>query len=144
MKLIGFWPPYFGTGIWVSHFSLDLTEIDVEMRLRPWNRNFVGSHFGGSIYAMVDPFLMLMLIHQLGSNYVVWDKSAVIKFKKPGLGRIYAEFRLSTSELNQLKSDLEINRKIEPVFRVLIKNDLGEVVSEVEKVLYIRKKSTSA
>jgi hypothetical protein len=141
MKLIGFWPPYFGTGISVSHFSPDLTEIDVEMRLRPWNRNYMGTHFGGSIYAMVDPFLMLMLIHQLGPNYVVWDKSALIKFKKPGLGRIYAQFRLSVSEVNQIKKNLETTRKIEPVFQVLIKNDLGEIVSEVEKVLYIRNKN---
>jgi hypothetical protein len=141
MKLIGLWPPYLGTGISVSHFSIDLTEIDVEMRLRPWNRNYVGTHFGGSIYSMVDPFLMLMLIKQLGPNYVVWDKSAVIKFKKPGRGRIVAQFRLSKMEVNQIKNDLETNRKMEPVFQVLIKNDSGEVVAEVEKVLYIRSRN---
>jgi len=141
LKLIGFWPPYLGTGIRVARFSPDLTEIDVEMRLRFWNRNYVGTHFGGSIYAMVDPFLMLMLISYLGPKYVVWDKSAVIKFKKPGLGRIVAQFRISMNELTQLRTDLEINRKIEPVFNVLIKNDLGEIVAEVEKVLYVRKKN---
>lgn len=141
MKCMGYWPPYLGTGIRVVHFNEDLTEIDVQMTLHFWNRNYVGTHFGGSIYAMVDPFFMLMLINQLGRNYIVWDKAAVVRFKKPGRGAIKAQFRLNKDQVESFKSDLLVQGKIEPIFIVLVLDESGETIAEVEKTIYIRQKN---
>jgi len=87
LKFMGFYPPYLGAGVSVTRVSKDLTVLEVEMKLAQWNRNFVGTQFGGSLYSMCDPFFMLMLMMQLGDGYVVWDKSASIEFSNRGLGR---------------------------------------------------------
>ena len=137
---LNFWPPFIGTGIWVKEISSDYSYIKVEMRLRPWNKNYVNSHFGGSLYAMTDPFYMLMLLQILGKGYIVWDKSANIKFLKPGKATVYAEFHLSKKQIEEIKQVADNQYKYEPVFNVLIKNKKGEVIAEVEKELYIRKK----
>jgi hypothetical protein len=140
IRLINFWPPYFGAGIRVSYISPDFRVIDVKMKLRFWNRNYVGTHFGGSLYSMVDPFFMLMLLENLGKDFIVWDKSASIRFKKPGKGIVFARFELSVEEIERIKSEAEKNEKVEPLFKVLIKDETGDVVSEVEKLLYVKKK----
>ncbi len=62
--------------------------------MRPWNRNYVGSHFGGSLFAMTDPFWMLLALHALGSDYIVWDQAGEIAFARPGRGTVAAEFHL--------------------------------------------------
>lgn len=80
LKLINFWPPFIGTGIRVKSISKDFTDITVELKLRFWNKNYVGTQFGGSIYAMTDPFYMLILMENLGREYIVWDKAANIRF----------------------------------------------------------------
>ena len=94
-QLMNLWPPFLGAGIRVKRLQSDWKEIDVEMNLHFWNANFVGTHYGGSLYSMTDPFYMLMLIENLGRDYIVWDKSANIRFRKPGNGRVVARFRLS-------------------------------------------------
>src|ERR1700677_3114560 len=94
LRHIGWWPPLFGTGIKVTRLDENLRAVDVEMRLRRWNRNYVGVHFGGSLFAMTDPFYMIMLATNLGREYVVWDKAASIRYRKPGNGTVRAEFRL--------------------------------------------------
>ena len=91
------YPPYLGAGIRVTHVSHDFREIDVRMGLHWWNRNYVGTHFGGSLYSMIDPFLMLMFLENLGRDYVVWDKAATIRFKTPGRGLGEEESRGMTS-----------------------------------------------
>lgn len=118
----------------------DLREIDVEMKLRWWNANYVGTHYGGSLYSMADPFYMLMLIDNLGRDYIVWDKSASIRFRKPGRGTVRAEFRLTQQQLDELRAQVDVQGKIEPTFRVQIRDEQGEVVAEVEKLLHIRRK----
>jgi acyl-coenzyme A thioesterase PaaI-like protein len=72
---INLWPPFLFTGIHVTRITPDYRQIDVELRLRPWNRNYVGTHFGGSLFAMTDPFWMLGLLHILGRDYYVWDRA---------------------------------------------------------------------
>src|ERR1700756_4653555 len=94
LPLMIFSPPYLGAGVRVRLAAKDLSRVEVEMRLTPWNRNFVGTHFGGSLYSMCDPFLMLMLMARLGPEYVVWDKSAAIEFIRPGRGTVAATFEL--------------------------------------------------
>jgi hypothetical protein len=115
--------------------------IDVEMKLRWWNANYVGTHFGGSLFAMTDAFYMLMLMHLLGSEYVVWDKAATIRYKKPGRGTVRAEFRLSDSQVGDIREKLKSLPKCEPVFSVEVKDEAGVVIAEVEKLLHVRKKN---
>jgi len=102
-RWINFWPPFLGAGIRIRYISPDTKAVDVEMKLRFWNRNYVGTHFGGSLYSMTDPFFMLMLLDNLGPEYLVWDKAATIRFKKPGRGKVRAEFRLSDEQLDETR-----------------------------------------
>src|SRR4051812_22273637 len=95
LKLMNFWPPFLGAGIHVDFMAPDYHRIDVSMKLRFWNRNYVNTHYGGSLYSMTDPFYMLMLMQILGRDYIIWDKSASIRFKKPGMGKVRAVFELS-------------------------------------------------
>ena len=140
LKLMNFWPPYLGAGIRIKKMEPDFRFIEVEMKLRFWNRNYVGTQFGGSMYSMVDPFFMLMLIENLGRDYIVWDKAATIRFKKPGTGRVVAKFHLSKEQIEDYRAQADQNHKVEPVLRVDILNDAGEVIAEVDKTLYIRRK----
>jgi len=138
--LLNFWPPFLGAGIRVKRLRPDWKEIDVEMKLRRWNSNYVGTHYGGSLYSMTDPFFMVMLIENLGKEYIVWDKSASIRFKKPGKGTVTASFRLTDEQIEEIKRALESQEKIERTFAVDVKDEAGNVIAEVEKLLHIRKK----
>ena len=143
-RWINWYPPLLGAGIRVIHASNDLREVDVEMTLRWWTRNYVGTHYGGSLYSMTDPFFMLMLIENLGRGYIVWDKAATIRFRKPGRGTVRAQFRLTAEKLEELRARLVNEEKIEPTLNVDVVNDQGEVVAQVEKLLYIRRKDADA
>jgi len=140
---LNLWPPFLGAGIRVTRLDRDWRAIDVELKLRFWNRNYVGTHYGGSLCSMTDPFYMLMLIENLGRDYIVWDKSANIRFRRPGRGRLTAQFRLSEVQLAEIWRLLEISEKIEPTFTVEIKDDAGEVVAVVEKLIQVRRKTAS-
>ena len=113
---------------------------DVEMKLRWWNANYVGTHFGGSLFAMTDAFYMLMLMANLGSDYIVWDKAASIRYRKPGRGTVRAEFHLSDAALDDIREKLKTLPKYEPAFRVEVRDEQGTVIAEVEKVLHVRRK----
>ena len=141
-RLLNLWPPLLGAGIRVKRLQSDWKEIDVEMNLHFWNANFVGTHYGGSLYSMTDPFYMLMLIENLCRDYIVWDKSANIRFRKPGKGRVVARFRLSDEQIEGIRRDLQTQPKIEPTFLVEVKDESGEVIAEVQKVLHVRKKDS--
>jgi acyl-coenzyme A thioesterase PaaI-like protein len=139
-RKINFYPPYLGAGVRVTRISDDFRDVEVEMPLRFYNRNYVGTHFGGSLYSMVDPFYMLMLINILGPGYVVWDKAATIRFKKPGKGVMKATFHLTEQQVAEIRATAETQPKVEPQFQVIIKDAEGAVVAEVDKVLYVKKK----
>jgi hypothetical protein len=134
------WPPFLGAGIRVKHIAADYREIIVSMKLRWYNRNYMGTHFGGSLAAMTDPFYMLMLIHILGSDYTVWDKSSTIDFMAPGRGTVTAHFILNDDQLAEIKEKISAGEPYLPEFSVDIVNESGEVIATVEKRLYIRKK----
>ena len=140
LKLMRFWPPFWGAGIRVKAFNADYSSITVQMKMRFWNKNYVGTHFGGSLYAMTDPFYMLMLVHRLGKDYIVWDKSSSIRYKMPAKGMVYATFTLSRDVVESIRSEAQMVKKIEPEFKVEIVNDAGLVVAEVTKLLYVSKK----
>ena len=95
LKLINLYPPYLGAGISVRALNQEETSLEVSMKLRSWNQNYVGTHFGGSLYSMCDPWFMLVLIKELGAEYLVWDKAASIRFVRPGKGRVRAVFEIS-------------------------------------------------
>lgn len=140
---VNFWPPFLGAGIRVKHIAPDMKAIDVEMKLRWWNANYVGTHFGGSLFAMTDPFYMLMLMANLGRDYIVWDKSASIRYRKPGKSTVRAEFRITDAQLDEIREHLKTLPKYEPTFRVEVKDDEGAVIAEVEKLLHVRRKDRS-
>lgn len=143
LKVMRFWPPFLGAGISVRRFNKELTEIDVQMRLRFWNQNYVGTHFGGSLYTMTDPFYMLMLLHALGKRYIVWDKSASIVYKKPAKGMVFARFVLLSEQVESIKASLTDTPKTDREFIIQIKDCDDQLVAEVRKILHIRKKDKS-
>lgn len=139
---MNFWPPFLGAGIRVEYMAPDYHEIKVSMRLKFWNRNYVNTHYGGSLYSMTDPFYMLMLMQILGRDFIVWDKAASIRFKKPGKGKVTATFKFHPEQIEEYKNLLVENEKIEPVLKVLILDEEETVVAEVEKTLYIKRKGS--
>jgi hypothetical protein len=140
LKLMRIWPPFWGAGISVKSFSPDFTNIVVQMKMRFWNKNYVGTHYGGSMYSMTDPFYMLMFMQLLGKGYIVWDKSASIRYKIPAKGTIYAKFSLPLELVEQIRQEVEEKKKIQPEFLIEITNEAGEVVAEVTKIIFIAKK----
>jgi len=139
-RWVNLWPPFLGAGIHVTRIAPDMRSVDVEMKLRWWNANYVGTHFGGSLFAMTDAFYMLMLMANLGRDYIVWDKAATIRYRKPGRGTVRAEFRLSDSQIEDIREKLKTLPKYEPVLKVEVKDEAGIVIAEVEKLIYVRKK----
>lgn len=133
------WPPFVGAGIHVLHIAEDFRAVRVRMVLRWYNRNYVGTHFGGSLFAMTDPFFMLMLMHNLGRGYVVWDKSAGIRYRAPGKGTVFADFRLGAEQIAAVVAQCADGEKHEPVFCVDVTDANGKVVATVEKTLHVRR-----
>jgi hypothetical protein len=142
-RWINLWPPFLGAGIRVKRIAPDMKAVDVEMKLRWWNANYVGTHFGGSLFAITDAFYMLMLVANLGPDYIVWDKAATIRYRKPGRGTVHVEFRLADEQIDDIREKLKTLPKYEAVFRVDGKDETGLVIAEVEKLLYVRKKEES-
>ncbi len=140
-RLINFYPPLLGAGIRVLHKQSDDYTIKVQMKLTRLNLNVVGTHFGGSLYAMCDPWFMLILLEHMGRNYIVWDKAASIQFVKPGRGTVTATFHIAPEQIAELQAQADREGKIEPLFNIDVIDEQGEVVAKVEKRLYIRKKS---
>lgn len=141
LKMMFLWPPFLGAGISVKEFNKDLSYILVQMKLRFWNKNYVGTHYGGSLYSMTDPFYMLMLIQLLNKEYIVWDKAATIRYKKPAKGKVFAKFELAPSKVAEIKSMVDKQGKIEVDFDVNIINKEGEIVAEIKKIISIKQKN---
>lgn len=140
-KIINWYGPFVGAGVKLEKMSKDYRHAKVSMPLTFYNKNYMGTQFGGSLYSMTDPWYMLMLIKNLGSSYIVWDKAATINFRKPGKGTVYAEFNLTEAHLEEIRATLVTQNKMDYIFKVEIKDKEGKLIAEVDKVLYIRKKS---
>lgn len=140
LKYLGFWPPFLASGIKVKLTGTNEDEFEVSMPLRFYNKNYVGSHYGGSLYSMCDPFYMLILMEKLGKNFLVWDKAANIKFKKPGRGLVKAHFQIPDSEVEEIKKIVSLEGKTEPIFEIEVKDEKGETVAIVEKTLWVKRK----
>ncbi len=137
-RWINFYPPLLGAGI--HSRTVDEYTIRVEMKLTMLNRNIVGSHFGGSLYAMCDPWFMLILMRALGSDYIVWDKAASIQFLQPGRGTVTATFHIPQERVAEIRQSADDGQKIEPTFMVDVVDSQGQAVAHVEKLLYVRKR----
>ncbi|MEZ0374686.1 MAG: DUF4442 domain-containing protein [Candidatus Sericytochromatia bacterium] len=136
--LLNAWPPFKAAGIAVDYVRRDYRAIHVSLALHWYNRNYVGTHFGGALYTMTDPFFMLMLLRILGPGHIVWDKSASIRFRRPGKGRVSVLFRIEDHELAQLQAELAARGKAEFVKTVRIVDACLQTVAEVDKVVYVR------
>lgn len=139
-RIMNLYFPFLGAGIKCTRVTEDYSELDVQMKLTWYNRNYVGTQFGGSLYAMTDPYYMFMLINILGPGYIVWDKAAQIDFKKPGKGTVYAYFRLDKSQIAEIKKQADENPKYVFDIPVSIVNSNKEIVAEVVKTLYVKNK----
>lgn len=138
--LMNLWPPFIGAGIHVERLAPDYREAVVRMRLGLLNRNYMGTHFGGSLFAMTDPFFALLVMHNLGRDYVVWDKASSIDYKLPGRGTVRARFRITAEQVEDIRQATAGGQKYEPTFAVDVVNRQGEVVATVEKTIYVRRK----
>lgn len=139
-RLLNLWPPYLFSGIRVLSLSDDYTEAKVALRLRPWNRNYVKSQFGGSLFAMVDPFWMLLAMHRLGGDYYVWDKAGAIDFVAPGYEDVYAHFKLEASVVDELRAAAAGGDKVLRWFETEVTTASGQLIARVRKQLYVRLK----
>jgi acyl-coenzyme A thioesterase PaaI-like protein len=139
-----FFPAYRGTGARVTYISGDWREIRIRLPLSLRTRNYVGTIYGGSMYAAVDPMYMIMLIHCLGPGYTVWDKDAYIRFKKPGRSTLFAAFRLEEEEIRTIQQILEQQTKVDRVYQVNLVDKEGVLHACIEKTIHIRRKEPKA
>jgi acyl-coenzyme A thioesterase PaaI-like protein len=139
-RLLNLWPPFLCNSIRVQSLSADWSEARVVLRLRPWNRNYVRSQFGGNLFAMTDPFWMLLVMHQLGNDYYVWDKAGAIDFVAPGREDVYAHFKLDKNVVDELRAAAAGGEKVLHWFETEVKTASGEVIARVRKQIYVRLK----
>ena len=137
---LNLYPPYLGAGIRVREISPDFRRVRVRMGLGWYNRNYVRTQFGGSLYSMTDPFFMLMIMENLGRDYIVWDKAAHIDFVAPGKGPVFADFHIDETLLSDIRSHTAQGEKYLPELKVDVRNAAGSLVAVVHKTLYIRLK----
>ena len=138
--LMAIWPPFLFTGIRVTTIADDFSHARVELRQRWFNRNYVGTHFGGSLFAMTDPFWMILLLQRLGRDHVVWDRAAGITFEKPGRGTVHAAFHLDDAVVDSIRSQAAGGDKVLHWFDVDVRDSGGDVVAHVRKQVYVRRK----
>ena len=136
-------PAYRGTGARVTYIADDFREVRIRLPLSWRTRNAVGTIFGGSMYAAIDPMYMLMLIKILGPEYVVWDKAATIRFRKPGRTTLFATFRIDDAELDAIRAAAAGGAPIDRVYMVRLVDAEGAVHAEIDKTIYIRRRSSS-
>ncbi|HVG24743.1 MAG TPA: DUF4442 domain-containing protein [Thermoanaerobaculia bacterium] len=133
-------PAYRGSGARVTYISADFREVRIRLPLSWRSRNAVGTIFGGSMYAAVDPLYMIMLMHCLGREYVVWDKAATIRFRKPGRSTLFATFSLGDAELDSIRSATASGEPVDRTYNVALVDAEGVVHASVEKIIYVRRK----
>jgi len=136
-------PAFRRTGGRITYIADDWREVRVELPLNWATRNYVGTTFGGSLYAAADGHLMVMLIKLLGPGYVVWDKAATIRFKKPGRTTLYARFAIDERETTAIRELLGHEAKVDRRYQVDWTDRAGVIHASVEKTIHIRRKEAS-
>lgn len=142
VQRLGFnwFPAYRATGGRITFIAADWREIRIRLPLNLRTRNYVGTLFGGSMYGAVDPIYMVMLIRTLGPGFVVWDKAASIRFRRPGRTTLYARFVLDDAELDAIHAALRAAPTVDRTYTVDLTDAEGVVHATVEKVIHIRRK----
>jgi acyl-coenzyme A thioesterase PaaI-like protein len=140
-RLMNVYPMYRGTGGKIVFWSSDSSEVHLRLGLNLWTRNYVGTIFGGSLFAAADPFHMLMLMKQLGPQYVVWDKAASIRFKRPARSRLYAVLRIAPEELEMIRQEVSAKGHVTRPYTIRWLDTDGQVYAEIERQCYIADKS---
>jgi acyl-coenzyme A thioesterase PaaI-like protein len=138
------WPPFLCSGIRIEALTDDWRYARVRLKLRWYNRNYVRTAFGGSLFAMADPFWMILVMENLGRDYIVWDKAGEIDFVAPGRGDVLAEFRLDPAVLEELRVAADRDGKVLRWFETELHGEGGEVVARVRKQLHVRRKRSAA
>lgn len=138
--LLNIYGPFVGSCIRIESIKDDWREVIVSMKMRWYNRNVFGVHFGGSLYSMVDPHYVMMLHQILGKEYFVWDKSADIDYVKPGKGKVTAHFSISDSLIDEIKYKTATGEKYLPSFNIKVIDQNHDIVANVNKTIYIKKK----
>ena len=133
------WPPYLAAGVRVEHIAPDFSRARVRLNKRPWNTNYVGTAFGGSLFSMADPFWMFLLMRRLGSDYVVWDVAGEIDFVSPGRTAVHGEFEVTTEQVAEIRDAAAGGEKVLRWFSADLTDDAGEVVARVRKQIYVRR-----
>jgi len=139
-RLVNFWPPFFFTGIKATRITPDFREIDVTLKLRWFNKNYVGTQYGGNLVSMTDPWYMLMLMQNLGKDYYIWDKAASVEFISPGRTHVHTQYRLNDEIIERIREATATGEKYLPEFTVDILDDHGTLVARVKRRLYVRLK----
>jgi acyl-coenzyme A thioesterase PaaI-like protein len=135
-----FFPVYRRTGARITYISGDWREVHIKLPLNWKTRNYVGTIFGGSMYAAVDPLYMVMFIKLLGPEYIVWDKAASIKFKQPGRSTLRAKFKIGKTELNYIRKTLNVQSKLDRTYQIELLDEDGTVCAVVEKIIHFKRK----
>jgi acyl-coenzyme A thioesterase PaaI-like protein len=143
-RFFNIWPVFMGAGIRINDISEDFRYSKVSLKFHWWNKNANRSQYGGSMFSMTDPIYPFMLMGVLGSEYLIWDSEAKIRFIKPGRSKLTAEFILEQNIIDQIKQATAHGNKYFPKFVVVIKDAKGEVVAEIERTLYVRKRLKTA
>lgn len=140
IRLISFWPPFLACGISVKAYDLDAGWLISRLKTRFWNANAFGTHFGGSLFAMCDPFYIFLTSHRLGKTYYVWDTKTEIAFVKATREPVEARFEVTDEKLAEIVELAKGGDKVLPSFTTVITQPNGEVVAEVRKTIYVRLK----
>ncbi|HWT16606.1 MAG TPA: DUF4442 domain-containing protein [Patescibacteria group bacterium] len=138
--IINLWPPNLAAGIRVLRIDPDYRRVVVRLKRHFYNRNYVGTHFGGSLFAMTDPWWMIMMLRNLGPDYIVWDKSASIDFVKAVREPVFADFVLDAAVIDEIRAAADRDGKALHWFHVDVKTADGVVVAQVRKQVYVRRK----
>ena len=142
LRAMSLYPPFLGAGVRVRRLPGDPPGYEARMTLRTWNANYFGTHFGGSLYSMTDPFFVLLVAEALGGDYEVWDKAATIRFRRPGRGTVRARFSIPRERVEAIRTEVDAKGKLEVVLAVDVRDDQDAVVAELEKVLSVRRKAS--
>jgi acyl-coenzyme A thioesterase PaaI-like protein len=139
-RVLRWWPPFLFSGIRVLEVADDWSSARIELRRRWYTANYVGTHFGGSLFAMADPFWMILVMETLGRDYVVWDKAAEIEFVKAVREPVTVEFQVDPVAIAELRAATADGAKVLRWFETEIRTASGETVARVRKQLHVRLK----
>ena len=139
-RLLNIWPPFLFSGIRVLEIGEDWRHARVVLRRRWYNTNYVGTHFGGSLFAMTDPYWMILVMECLGRDYIVWDKAAEIEFVAPGKEDVFAEFHVEDTLLDEIRAATASGDKYLRWLPIEVKTASGELIARISKLIYVRRK----